>query len=146
MDVWRNLCQLLIFLKMTVGSFVYFIMPKNNFYVVTWRVSYLWYDEWSLSCNTHTQKWNLFIFLIDFLRFFKFGYFNYRTTSFVKEKRYFIQITDYRYYILVSFPSHLKKLRSILRFWFEKLNCGFFHSFYSWKTTFLHECMRKREI
>ena len=40
-------------------------------------------------------------------------------------------ITD----ILVSFPSHLKKLRSILRFWLEKLNCGFFHSFHLRKNT-----------
>ena len=31
--------------------------------------------------------------------------------------------------ILVTFPSHLKKLRFILRSWLEKLNCGFFHSF-----------------
>ena len=37
--------------------------------------------------------------------------------------------------ILVSFPSHLKKLRSMLRFWLEKLNCGFFHSFHSRKNT-----------
>ena len=37
--------------------------------------------------------------------------------------------------ILVSFPSHFKKLRSILRFWLQKLNCGFFHSFHSWKNT-----------
>ena len=36
---------------------------------------------------------------------------------------------------LDSFPSHLKKLRSILIFWLEKLNCGFFHSFHSWKNT-----------
>ena len=28
------------------------------------------------------------------------------------------------------FPSHLKKLHSTLRFWLEKLNCGFFHSFH----------------
>ena len=40
-----------------------------------------------------------------------------------------------RCYILFNFPSHLKKLRSILRFWLEKLNCGFFHSFHSWKNT-----------
>ena len=45
------------------------------------------------------------------------------------------------YYVLwarifgVSFPSHLKKLCSILRFWLEKLNCGFFHSFHSRKNT-----------
>ena len=37
-------------------------------------------------------------------------------------------------YILDTFPSHLKKLRSILRFWLEKLNCGFFHSFHLRKT------------
>ena len=37
--------------------------------------------------------------------------------------------------ILDSFPSHLKKLRSILRFWLEKFNCGFFHSFHSRKNT-----------
>ena len=36
---------------------------------------------------------------------------------------------------LVTFPSHLKKLCSILRSWLEKLNCGFFHSFHSWKNT-----------
>ena len=36
-----------------------------------------------------------------------------------------------RCHILVTFPSHLKKLHSILRSWLEKLNCGFFHS---WKT------------
>ena len=35
--------------------------------------------------------------------------------------------------ITPTFPSHLKKLHSILRSWLEKLNCGFFHSFYSWK-------------
>ena len=35
----------------------------------------------------------------------------------------------------VTFPSHLKKLRFILRFWLEKLNWGFFHSIYSWKKT-----------
>ena len=37
--------------------------------------------------------------------------------------------------ILDSFPSHLKKSRSILRFGLEKLNCGFFHSFHSRKNT-----------
>ena len=37
--------------------------------------------------------------------------------------------------ILVSFPSHLKKLCSILRFWLEKLNYGFFHLFHSRKNT-----------
>ena len=31
-----------------------------------------------------------------------------------------------RCHILVAFPSHLKKLRSILRLWLKKLNCGFF--------------------
>ena len=36
--------------------------------------------------------------------------------------------------IFVTFPSHLKKLRSILRSWLEKLNCGFFHSFHSCNT------------
>ena len=31
-------------------------------------------------------------------------------------------------HILVTFPSHLKKLRSnILIFWLERMNCGFFH-------------------
>ena len=39
---------------------------------------------------------------------------------------------------MVSFPSHLKKLHSILRFWLEKLNCGFFHSFHLWKNNFSH--------
>ena len=38
--------------------------------------------------------------------------------------------------ILVTFPSHLKKLpSSIPRSWLEKLNCGFLHSFHSWKNT-----------
>ena len=37
--------------------------------------------------------------------------------------------------ILVAFPSHLKKLRFILRYWLEKLNCEFFHLFHSWKNT-----------
>ena len=37
--------------------------------------------------------------------------------------------------MLVTFPSHWKKLRSILRYWLEKLNCGFCHSFHSWKNT-----------
>ena len=32
-------------------------------------------------------------------------------------------------------PSHLKKFRSLLRFWLEKLNCGFFHSLHSRKNT-----------
>ena len=41
--------------------------------------------------------------------------------------KYFFQILwKSRCNILVSFPSHLKKLRSILRFLLEKLNCGFF--------------------
>ena len=35
---------------------------------------------------------------------------------------------------MVSFPSHLEKLCSILRFWLKKLNCGFFHSFTREKT------------
>ena len=49
---------------------------------------------------------------------------------------YFFQILwKSRCNIWVSFPSHLKKLRSILRFWLEKLNCGFFHSFHSRKNT-----------
>ena len=36
---------------------------------------------------------------------------------------------------MVTFPSHLKKLCSKQRFWHEKLNCGFFHSFLSSKYT-----------
>ena len=40
-----------------------------------------------------------------------------------------------RRYILVTFPSHLKKLRSKLRFCHEKLNCGVFDSFHSRKNT-----------
>ena len=39
-----------------------------------------------------------------------------------------------RRHILLTFSSHLKKLCSILRFWLEKLNCRYFHSFHSWKT------------
>ena len=39
-----------------------------------------------------------------------------------------------RWHILVTFPSHLKKLRSILRFWLEKLNCWFFTRFTHEKT------------
>ena len=51
-------------------------------------------------------------------------------------KNIFFQILwKSRGHILVTFPSHLKKLRSKLRFWLEKLNCGFFHSFHSWKNT-----------
>ena len=53
-------------------------------------------------------------------------------------------------HILVTFPSHLKKLRSIPRFWLEKLNCGFFHSFHSWKNTttqlFLLPAMMDRKV
>ena len=45
---------------------------------------------------------------------------------------YFFQILwKSRCHILVTFPSHLKKLRSILIFVLEKLNCGCFHSFHS---------------
>ena len=35
---------------------------------------------------------------------------------------------------MISFPSHLKKLCSILRFWLKKLNCGFFTCFTREKT------------
>ena len=38
-------------------------------------------------------------------------------------------------HILVTFPSHLKRLHSLLRFWLEKLNCGLYRWFYSWKNT-----------
>ena len=48
---------------------------------------------------------------------------------------YFQILWKSRCNIFVSFPSHLKKLHSILRFWLEKLNCGFFHSFHSRKNT-----------
>ena len=41
-------------------------------------------------------------------------------------------------YIVVAFPSHLKKLRCKPRFWLKKLNCGFFHSFHLWKNNFSH--------
>ena len=37
--------------------------------------------------------------------------------------------------ILVTFPSHLNELHSILRSWLGKLNWGFFHLFHSWKNT-----------
>ena len=40
-----------------------------------------------------------------------------------------------RWHILVIFPSHLKKLHSLLRFWLKKFNCGFFHTDHSWKKT-----------
>ena len=33
-----------------------------------------------------------------------------------------------RCFILLIFPSHLKKLRPKLQFWWEKLNFGFFHT------------------
>ena len=40
---------------------------------------------------------------------------------------YFFQILwKSRSNILVTYPSHLKKLRSILRSWLEKMNSGFF--------------------
>ena len=50
-------------------------------------------------------------------------------------KTFFQILWKSRCNILVSFPSHLKKLHSLLRFWLEKLNCGFFHSFHSRKNT-----------
>ena len=65
--------------------------------------------------------------------------------------RYFFQILwKNRGHILVTFLSHLKKLRSKLRFWLEKLNCGFFYSFHSWKNTrkqlFLHDVKKKTHV
>ena len=55
--------------------------------------------------------------------------------SYWKENYFFQNLWKSRCHILVTFPSHLKKLRSTLRFWLEKSNCGFFHSFHSWKYT-----------
>ena len=56
-------------------------------------------------------------------------------SSFKKQcrKEFFQNLWKCRCNILVSFPSHLKKLLSILRFWLEKMNCGFFYSFHSQK-------------
>ena len=60
----------------------------------------------------------------------------------LKKKRFFFWNNIFfkilwksRCHILVTFPVHLKKLRSKLRFWLQKLNYGYFHSFYSWKNT-----------
>ena len=62
--------------------------------------------------------------------------FRYVTGELYFGKKYFFQILwKSRCNILVSFPSHLKKLCFILRFWLEKLNCRFFHSFLSRKNT-----------
>ena len=52
------------------------------------------------------------------------------------ENEFFQILWKCRCHILVTFPSHLKKLCSILRFWLEKCNCGFFHSFLSRFPTF----------
>ena len=53
-----------------------------------------------------------------------------------KVRKIFFQILwKCRCDILVTFPSHLIKLGSILRFCLQKLICGFFHSFHSWKNT-----------
>ena len=57
------------------------------------------------------------------------------TTYLTYKYLYFRILWKSRCNILVSFPSHLKRLRSIPRFWLEKLNCGFFHSFHSRKNT-----------
>ena len=46
---------------------------------------------------------------------------------------YFFQILwKNRCRISVRFPSHLKTIRSLLRFWLEKLNCGFFSLVSHW--------------
>ena len=37
-------------------------------------------------------------------------------------------------HVLVTFPSHLKKLRSTLRFWLENLNCGLFFQYFDFTT------------
>ena len=52
-----------------------------------------------------------------------------------RKKKFFRILWKSRGHILVTFHFHLKKLRSILTFWLEKLNCGFFHSFHSSKNT-----------
>ena len=64
----------------------------------------------------------------------KVQFLNVAGKIFVLINCFFLILWKSRCDILVSFPSHLKKLRSILRFWLEKLNCGFFHSFHSRKT------------
>ena len=56
-------------------------------------------------------------------------------SSYIKRRDFFQILWKSRYIIFISFPSHLKKLRSILKSWLEKLNCGFFYSFHSWKNT-----------
>ena len=55
----------------------------------------------------------------------------YANQLFCLENSYFQILWKSRCHILVTFPSHLKKLRSILIFVLEKLNCGCFHSFHS---------------
>ena len=55
----------------------------------------------------------------------------------LKNFNYFFQILwKSRCHIswMVTFPSHLIKVCSKVKFWYEKLNCGFFHSFHSRKT------------
>ena len=42
---------------------------------------------------------------------------------------------SYCHILLVTFPSHFKKLHSKLRFWLEKLNCGFFFTHFTREKT-----------
>ena len=56
-------------------------------------------------------------------------------SSYITRRDFFQILWKSRCDSLVTFPSHLKKSCSKLRFWLEKLNCGFFHSFHSRKNT-----------
>ena len=79
---------------------VFFLMKDTSIQLLWWR-----------------NDWPSFWFLIFLL-------------SIYNKINFFQILWKSRCNILVSFPSHLKILHSILRFWLENLNCGFFHLFH----------------
>ena len=101
---------------------------------LTWFASFRWsWTFWKFLVQSQfTQIGQLY---------WKFGLQRWILLLLPCEKFFFEKIIYYfKFYekvgvISLFFPSHLNELCSILRFWLEKLKCGFFHSFHSRKNT-----------
>ena len=72
------------------------------------------------------EKYSFGVFFHDWNEWKNLQFIFSRSLGFFSIEHNFPNTKVPRCNILVSFPSHLKKLPSMLRFWLQKLNCGIF--------------------
>ena len=105
----------------------------SNFLLMTlFSLFAIFKGEYSKATNKIYSFRILLSFTIKGLRQFFEMFLTDQSRFFFFDKKFLLHILwNSRRDIWVTFPYHLKKLRSKLKFWLEKLNCGFFHSFLS---------------